>query len=186
MKPQNHYLLRLFILINLLLLCLPWPASSDEHCNEWVGKAVSIQGDVQIRKEGDIDWQVLKTNAVFCSGDMIRALARSRAGVVLKNGSTIRLDQNSTLTFEGIAKENTFLLKLLKGAAHIFSRVPRKMKIATPFVNGAVEGTEFLVRVEPAQTTMTVFEGRLLASNDAGAFRVLAGQSVITEEGKAP
>jgi tetratricopeptide (TPR) repeat protein len=185
MKSHHHSFWLLLILFNLSLICFAWPASAEEPCDEWMGRAVSIQGDIQIRREGGIEWQLVKLYDAFCPGDMVRALPRSRAAIVIKNGSTIRLDQNSTMTFAGTSKQETILLKLIKGAAHIFSRVPRKLKITTPFVNGAVEGTEFLVRVDSSQTIMTVYEGRLLAYNAGSNLRILAGRSIIAEEGKA-
>ena len=134
----------LIALVYVFLLCGPTDIFAGDTCEDVMGKAVSIQGKIQIKKEGKTEWQPLIQNDPFCSGDMIRSLPRSRAAITLRNGSTIRLDQNSTMSFEGLSDKKTFLLKLIEGAAHFFSTVPRSLKIATPFVNGAVEGTEIL------------------------------------------
>ncbi|NIS69605.1 MAG: TonB-dependent receptor, partial [Proteobacteria bacterium] len=120
-------------------------AGAAETCEEWVAKVVSVQGSVQARRVGETEWVPVKLNDTYCPGDMIRVQERSRAAVVLANESILRLDQKTTITFIGIEKERTSLLDLLIGAVHFFSRIPRGLKVATPFVNGIVEGTEFFV-----------------------------------------
>ena len=51
------------------------------------------------------------------------------------------------------------LIELIRGAILFFTRQPRSLDVQTPFVNAAVEGTEFLVRVEDDRAVITVFEG---------------------------
>ena len=63
----------------------------------------------------------------------------SRAAVVLPNETLLRLDQNTTLTLTDVQTEAPSLLDLLKGILHIISRVPRSLKIDTPYVNAAIE-----------------------------------------------
>jgi Tfp pilus assembly protein PilF len=158
----------------------------EETCDEWVAKVVSVQGVVQARRAGETEWLPVNLYDAYCPGDIIRVLELSRAAVVLRNEATLRLDQNTTITFAGPEKEQTLLLKLLSGAAHFLSRTPRTLKVATPFVNGAVEGTEFLVRVEQEQAFLSVFEGKVAASNEAGSLLLASGQSAVALKGQAP
>jgi tetratricopeptide (TPR) repeat protein len=102
------------------------------------------------------------------------------------NQPVLRLDQNTTITLGGIKEEHTSLISLLKGAAHFFSRAPRSLEVRTAFVNAGVEGTEFFIKVDENQTFLTVFEGKVLAKNDAGSVGVTGGQSAVAEKGKAP
>jgi tetratricopeptide (TPR) repeat protein len=179
----------LCILILLASLFLGFPATfvgAAETCDDWAAKVVSVQGVVQVRRAGEAEWVTVNVNDTYCPGDIIRVLELSRAAVVLSNEATLRLDQNTTITFARPEKEQTLLLKLLSGAAHFISRIPRTLKVATPFVNGAVEGTEFLVRVEQEQTFLAVFEGKVTASNDSGSLLLASGQSAVAERGKAP
>jgi tetratricopeptide (TPR) repeat protein len=60
------------------------------------------------------------------------------------------------------------------------------LKVATPFVNGIVEGTEFFVRVERDQTFVSIFEGHVAATNEAGSLTLASGQSAIAQAGQAP
>jgi hypothetical protein len=70
---------------------------------------------------------------------------------------------------------------------HISSAVlPETLEVKTAFVNAGIEGTEFLVRVEDDKTSITMFEGKVLASNEAGSVTLTSGQSAVAEAGKAP
>lgn len=157
-----------------------------ETCKEWIAKVVSVQGSVQARRAGEEQWRTVRLNDIFCPGDMIRVQEQGRAAIALLNESTLRLDQNTTVTFSQLEKGKTSLIDLITGIVHFFSRIPRTLKVATPFVNGTVEGTEFLVKVEKDRTFMSVFEGKVNAANEAGSIMLASGQSAVAEAGQAP
>ncbi len=157
-----------------------------QPCEQWGGKIVSVQGVVQVRKAGDSKWEQVGLNVTYCPGDTIRVLKNSRAAIVLSNETLFRLDQNTTVSFAGVEKEKTFLIDMLKGVTHFFSRFPRRLKVVTPFLNAAVEGTEFYVRVEQNQTFLSIFEGRVAVSNTAGNLVLTRGQSAVAVADKAP
>jgi len=171
------------IAVTVLLLPLDAVAGS---CEKWVAQVVSVQGSVETKKAGETQWQPAESKDVFCPGDMIRILERGRAAIVLVNGVLIRLDQNTAVTFNGVEKETTSLIDLVKGVANFFSRWPRSLKVYTPFVNGTIEGTEFLVKVERDKALISIFEGQVLAENKAGSVTLTSGQSAIAEAGKSP
>jgi tetratricopeptide (TPR) repeat protein len=104
----------------------------------------------------------------------------------LVNQPVLRLDQDTTITLGGVKEERTSVVELAKGAAHFFSRVRRNLEVITAFVNAGVEGTEFFVRVEEDKTFISIFEGKVLASNEAGSLTLASGQSAVAEAGKAP
>lgn len=182
---KTRYAFSLFLFI-LLMVCLSITSWAEEPCDNWVGKIVSVQGSVEARRVGETQWVPVRLNDTYCIGDMIRVQKNSRAALILVNEATLRLDQESTIIFSRREEKETLFLKLLKGAAHFFSRMPRTLKLATPFVNGGVEGTEFFVRVDENKTFISVFEGKVLTSNDAGSLALTSGQSAIAEAGKAP
>jgi len=186
MKQPKELVFILILLASLFLGCPATFVGAGETCEQWVAKVVSVQGVVQARRAGETEWAPVNFNDTYCPGDIIRVLELSRAAIVLPNEATLRLDQNTTITFAGPEKEQTLLLKLLSGAAHFLSRIPRTLKVATPFVNGAVEGTEFLVRVEQEQTLLSVFEGQVAASNEAGSLLLASGQAAVALKGQAP
>ncbi len=173
----------MFVLLMIFQSISSW---AEEPCENWMGKIVSVQGSVEARRVSETHWESVHLNDTYCIGDMIRVQKHSRAALVLSNGATLRLDQESTITFLRVEEKQTLLLRLLKGAAHFFSRIPHTLKLATPFVNGGVEGTEFFVRVDENKTFISIFEGKVLASNAAGSLALTSGQSAIAEAGKAP
>ena len=72
------------------------------------------------------------------------------------------------------------------GAFQSFSRAPRALEVNTPYINGLIEGTEFLMRVEADQSLITVFEGKVAASNDLGRLLLAGGESAVAKKGEAP
>ena len=158
----------------------------SESCTNWVAKAVSVQGKIEVQKYGESQWQAVNLHSTFCPNDEIRTQANSRASFVLVNDSTLRVNQNSKFSFSEPKEDKPFLLNLLKGAAHIFSRTPRALEVQTPHTSAGVRGTEFLVTVEKDKTLVTVYEGAVLAQNSAGSLNLNSGQSAVAESGKAP
>ncbi len=185
MKRMHSYLLSfLFSLIIVVLLCPgPLPAQTSE---QWVAKVVSVQGNVQAKRANETQWQTVKLNDTYGAGDTIRVLDRSRADLALANRPLLRLDQGTTITLKGVKEEKTTIVELVKGAAHFFSRITRGLEVTTGFVNAGVEGTEFFMKVEEDKTFISIFEGKVLASNAAGSLILTSGQSAIAEAGKAP
>jgi len=155
-------------------------------CEKWAGKVVSAQGVVEVKRAGQTLWEPAKLNETYCPGDTVRTDKKSRADIALYNHPILRLDQNSTITLGGMKDERTSLVDMLSGTALFFSRVTRNLEVRTATVNAGVEGTEFFIRAEEGKTDLTVFEGKVLASNASGGLPVTTGQSAVAEAGKAP
>ncbi|HEX5022916.1 MAG TPA: tetratricopeptide repeat protein [Candidatus Binatia bacterium] len=147
---------------------------------------VSVQGNVEVRRAGQTQWQPARLNDLYCAGDRIQVGERSRADVALANQPILRVDQNSTITLGEIKEQRTALVELLRGALYFFSRRPRNLEIQTPFVNAGVEGTEGLVLVETTRTLISIFEGTVLASNQIGMLTLVSAQTAVAEQGRAP
>ena len=168
MIPFNVRLFGVSLCLGLYFVLMFAGAARGQSCDQWGGKIVSVQGRVQVRKAGESKWMPVGLNEIYCPGDSIRVLKNSRAAIQLSNETLFRLDQNTTISLTGVEKEQSFLINVLKGITHFFSRQPRRLKVETPWLNAAVEGTEFYVRVELDQTFLSIFEGRVVASNKAG------------------
>jgi tetratricopeptide (TPR) repeat protein len=117
---------------------------------------------------------------------MLRVQDNSRADVVLANESVLRLSANTSITLEGVQEEQTSVVGLVKGLAHFFSRRPRSLEVSTPFTVAGVRGTEFFISVDDQRTFLSIFEGQVLAANQAGSLTLSSGQSAVAETGKAP
>ncbi len=162
--------------------------SSNIPCDEWVAKLVSIEGSVESMRAHETEWQSAKLDDTLCPEDKVRTLENSRAAILLKNESILRLDQRTTVKFSAIVSEKPSLLELIKGKVLFFSRFPRKLLINTPFVNASSEGTEFLIEVdeESQTTTILVLEGRMTAANEAGSATIESGQAATAKAGERP
>ncbi|MGH7146848.1 MAG: tetratricopeptide repeat protein [Nitrospiraceae bacterium] len=170
-----------------ILTVLLFPATSfAAACEPWIAKAMAVEGKVDVRHTDEMQWQPVKLHDTFCPGDVIRVQERSRADIALANQPMLRLDQNTTMTLGGVKPTGGSLVELAKGAAHFFSRLPRNLEVRTAFVNAGVEGTEGVVRVTDDRAEVTIFEGKVVAANEAGTLSITDGQSIVAEKGKAP
>ena len=176
----------LILCVTILTAFLHSGVAFAQPCGQWVAKVVSVQGAVQALRIGEKQWRPVRLNDTFCPGDMIRIMKLSRADIVLSNDTILRLDQKTTVTFSEPEKEKPFLVNLLNGAAYFFSRVRRSIKVLTPFVNAIVEGTEFYARVENDKTFISIFEGQVGLTNEAGSITLAKGQSAVAEANRAP
>ncbi len=185
MKSVSKYFLGVLLSTGIIMVLYSSKALA-ETCEKWVAKAVSVQGTVEARRTGDTQWQSVKLNDTYCTGDVIRVQKRSRADIALVNQPVLHLDQNTVITLGGVKDERRSLIELAKGAAHFFSRVARGLEVQTAFVNAGVEGTEFYIRVDENKAELSIFEGKVLASNKEGSLAITGGQSAVAEKGKAP
>lgn len=172
--------------VNLLVCLLSPIVSLADTCTTGAAKVVAVQGTVEAQRQGATQWQAVRLNDLYCPGDTLRVQERSRADVALGNQSVLRVGANTTLTLEGVKEERTFLVGLLRGVAHFFSRGSRSLEVHTPFVAAGVRGTEFLIQVEDHQTFLSLFTGSVVVTNEAGSLTLSSGQSATAEQGKAP
>ncbi len=157
-------------------------------CAELAGKFVSIQGQVDVQAQNGSAWDLAKLDDALCEGDSVRVGKESRAALSLANDAVLRIDENTTVRLVDInqEKKEKSLLELISGAIQSFSRKPRELVVNTPYLNGSIEGTEFIIKVADNQTQITVFEGFVVAANDQGEVRLESGQSASASEGSAP
>ena len=167
------------------LFCFISAANAAEICPSPVGHIASVQGAVTIHHEPRRP-RVAQLDDRLCPGDRIDVGDRSRAAIVLLDDGVIRIDQNSTLMLARIEPDEPSLLELVFGQVYFFSRRSRALDVDTPFVNAAVEGTEFVVGVTADRAQVTVYEGQVTAANDRGTLSLGAGQSALARDGAAP
>ena len=141
---------------------------------------------MEVRRHGETLWQPVLMNTGFCYGDMIRTRLYSRASLRLANQSMLRLDQKTAVTLSEPKKDNPTLLDLVIGVIHVITRTPTPFNVRTPFVNAGIEGTEFLVNVGQQETTLTLYEGKISASNSQGSLTLNHSGTAIATSNQAP
>ncbi len=168
-----------------ILVAAPVLGNAAE-CELVVAKLVSVEGEVEVRVSTAKNWSIAAAGESFCPGDTLRVNNNSRAALQLSNHTLVRLDAHTTLTINGPQQAQGFWVELIRGVSHFISRVPRTLKVITPYVNAGVEGTEFLVKVEKDESTVIVYEGTVSANNDAGQAMLNSGMAAVVKSGQAP
>ncbi|MGB5707040.1 MAG: FecR family protein, partial [Arenicellales bacterium] len=163
-------------------------AYAQSDCQELAGHFLSLEGTVDVQSDQTGSWASASLDQQLCKGDTVRVSSLSRAAVSLVNDAVLRLDENTTMRLLDITaeQEERSFLDLLRGAFHSFSRKPRLLSVNTPYLNGSIEGTEFVFRVKEGESILTVFEGTVVASNEQGSIPVSHGESVAAVAGQAP
>ena len=178
---NNNTGCKCFLLITAL--CAFSPAGlgqTKSECTEVAGNVVSIQGLVWINnREAKLDQQV-------CIGDVVSVGASSRGGLQLSQKDTvIRIDSTTEITIKSDEYDSS-IIDLLRGIIYLMTREPERFRVTTPYVNAAVEGTEFIVSVENDASKITLIEGSVRAQNIEGEVLLKSGEQVVASAGKAP
>jgi tetratricopeptide (TPR) repeat protein len=182
----GNVLSRACIIFLSLILAQVWAGAAGAQGCPVVGQLYSIDGQVEVRRQGT--WRPATLNQSLCAQDAVRTGSLSRAAITLINEAVLRVDQDSTMVLTDVVveKQKPSILDLTRGAFQSFSRQPHFLEVNTPYLNAAVQGTEFVIRVSAGQTDLTTFEGVVRATNSSGSMAVASGQSVSAAAGQAP
>jgi tetratricopeptide (TPR) repeat protein len=169
-----------------LVWCLS-PTTAQAQCADPVAQIVRIDRQVDYQAALTNVFVPVSLNLDVCLGDAVRTGERSRATIAfLESGVVLTIEQNTEWVVRQSPAPGRTLIDLLRGAILFFTRQPRSLEVQTPFVNAAVEGTEFLVRVEEDRAFVTVFEGQVAATNPIGSLTLTSNQSAVAVQGQAP
>jgi len=191
--PSEDPMIRKWIGVNgigmiWVAVCLiPNTARSEDSCHQEIGRFVSVQGTVEILRPAKMEWKAVTLDTGICPGDQTRVGPVSRAALVFLNSDTVlNLDQNTNVEISEPPEEEFSFLRLFRGVVHFFSRKPRALEVQTPYVNAAVQGTEFLVRVDEKEAFISVFEGEVSATNEFGSLKIVSDQAAVARVDQAP
>jgi ferric-dicitrate binding protein FerR (iron transport regulator) len=146
-----------------------------------------VQGTIELREAAGAVFRAAELNELICPEDTIRVGPRSRGEIAfLETETVLRLDEDTTLQIHEPPEEGRSLLEVIRGVVYFFSRVPRTLEVRTPFVNAAVEGTEFVVEVAEGGTSVTVLEGVVSLANERGALTLASSEAAVVAVGEAP
>lgn len=148
---------------------LPENILASTRCTTPVATLQSLEGQVEWRTAENAAWQSALMGSIFCYGDQVR-VGKYRAVLRLENETLVKLEEHSLLHL--VAPEQGFWVELLQGAAHFLSRTPKAFSVKAPYLNAAVDGTEFIVRAAAPANSVSVVEGQVTLSNSLGT-RVL-------------
>lgn len=151
-----------------------------------------------ISKTGDGDWRENITQAwspasveqKLIEGSHIRTGRRSKMGLLFRDQSQMRLNQNSLLIVRDVLDDsgNSTRFRLDQGRAWIKSKnIPDKLIMETPSAVAAIRGTDWEIEVNGAgRTILTVLHGQVQLSNALGSVTINPSQQGIADIGVAP
>lgn len=167
----------------ILWLCLAAIGNGED------AKVLEVENIVQTSRGPSGTWTPAQREQSLEIGDRIRTRQRSRATVRLSDLYTMRLEQFTTIEIAAaLFDEERATLDLGGGVAFIFSREKSgEIDIKTPTANGAMRGTQIVVKVAPdGSSRFQVLEGALELSNPKGTLLLSAGEAGEANPGQAP
>ena len=152
-------------------------------------RIVEIQGRVEISPATATAWRPAQNQEVLHPLDRLRTAADSRVALRWSDQSIVPLGASTELEIlPPGATDNQAGLNLLRGVLSFFHRdQPGRIRIVTRGAVAGVEGTEFVLAVDPAdRTTLSVVDGKVKFSNAHGALSLTNGEQAVVELGRPP
>lgn len=165
----------LFLLLSFFLSQVPMARAQESTA----GRIVSLAGEVNVISDGVIatarPFQDLKI------GDVVMTGKNSRAAIILKDESLVKLGSDSKVTIEDVISRITPVstkqeqTKLKQEAGEMWIRTkdrPGELQIDTKSGSAAIRGTEFVISATEGSTLLTVLDGQAELFNNLGSLLV--------------
>jgi ferric-dicitrate binding protein FerR (iron transport regulator) len=138
----------------------------------------AVAGEVDVWRDSRPGWAPLTSVGVaITGGTRIRTGASGRAGLILADGASLRVDAASEISFEAPGR-----LRLEAGAVYVDtgagSRVVRRIEVSTPAGLVWDVGTQFEVRYRNERLLLRIREGRAILERGEEEIQVLAGEAL--------
>jgi FecR-like protein len=139
--------------------------------------ALVIKDGVVEKKDGFINWVALAKGATIKQGDVIRTGENSRAVIELDDGSAVRLDENTEVSFSSLSDEVIFITQYEGQAYHRVHPGSLVYNVKSLGVIMTALGTAFNVATdsELEETEVSVYESSV-------EVMIKDGEDVVKEE----
>jgi len=166
------------------------PAAGGGATNEI--RIVELQGTAEVASATAITWSPAQTNQILRPFDRLRTGANSRMALLWSDRSVVSFGALTEIeVLPSHSSDAQCGLHLLRGIFSFFHRdEPGRIRIITRGAVAGVEGTEFVMAVEPGKdtelATMSVIDGKVRFGNEQATLLLTNGQQAVVEPGKAP
>jgi hypothetical protein len=144
-----------------------------------------LNGDVQLKPADTSEWVPASINMPLVEGDAIWVPEGGRIGIQLRDGSFVRLNENTSLEILAIGEDSTQFY-LARGRAYINFPGSRDafLQIDTPVASARVYGSSrFGMDVsEEGYTDVSVFRGEVYVEGASGNTKVMDGDMLSVGE----
>lgn len=161
-RHQTRYQIRHRVLLQLALTCilalaLPFAqAQTQTQTAAAAGIAKIVTGDVRV---GDAQGEhALKSGDTVFENSRLLAAKQSAASLVLRDGTTLVLSENSQLeiqkfAFDATTQNGSILVNLLQGSMRMLTGLiaklnPEAIQVKTKTLTVGIRGTDFIVNTE--------------------------------------
>jgi hypothetical protein len=150
-NPTYIFISTISVLLTALLITFAIvPASFSQESLEEVS-IVSISGKVVVLKKDALDWQAANPGDILTEGDKVRTHEGAKAKLQFTSGSTIVLNEKTTIVIEKLATKEKTEISVQKGKikAVIESLLDKEseFEVRTPTAVAGVRGTVFYINV---------------------------------------
>jgi len=186
LSPIRHFWARTFIAGSLLLV--PTFAASPSSS---VGKVRYTLGEVTVQKKAKNNWNPLRIGLKVREKDLIRTLVESEAGIALSDGSSITIEENTTILFENaVNKQNKSTQTVEIHTGRVFFDVQKQKEgnqflFKTGTATAAIRGTNGFIEGSAEGTIVSLETGKMVVTDSSGqTLEVNAGETLVQEKGK--
>ena len=169
-----------------------------------VGKLVSLQGQVNIRRSAAAQWEAARVGQPLLAGEAVHTGPASRAAILCNDESQIKLNENTILVLKSVtpsprinpeqvkpaaaAEPAPSIYQILQGEIWLRNKNEKfRFELETPAVTANIRGTEFNVQVKPdGSTHVTLLDGNLCLINPQGEVCLRPGEEGYVIPGQAP
>jgi ferric-dicitrate binding protein FerR (iron transport regulator) len=152
-----------------------------------------IIGKVVIRFVLGENFQPAITGQELITGDIIKTGPVSRASILFKDSTQLKLAGNTTLIIKEVTphKERAGAMKILLSleSGEVWTRskgVTEGLMIETPYATAAIRGTEWSLSVKDNESRLVVMEGNVQLSNPFGSIIVGRDEQAVVTARQAP
>src|SRR3990167_7236996 len=181
------------VLFLLIFACFNLPANAILQ-EKPAGRIISLSGDVTVAKNGT--QSKAKPFQELTPGDVITTGVSSRAAILLRDESLIKLNANSQITIKNVLSAikpvstgGVDKTELRQDTGEIWVRTknrPGKMEIDTKSGSAAIRGTEFTLTAGENKTLLTLVDGQAELSNSLGSVLIAKNEQGEATPSTAP
>ena len=151
------------------------------------GSIVFIRGVGSYKQHDTSLWKDAHIKQALYGGDRLKTASKSQMGIVFNDKSQIRMAPKSQLQIELSSQKGGVSLWMKIGRIFSQANKPSKaLEVHTSSVTATIRGTKWYMQADANETFLHVNEGVVVLKNSQGMLHVKAGESALTQKGKAP
>jgi tetratricopeptide (TPR) repeat protein len=186
----------------LISLCLgTYPAAAGAPP---AGRLILVQGEVQVRRAGAMQWEPARLHQELYEGDALRTGSASQAAVLCIDESQVRLNERTLLILKSVAPSPrlrpaevtpaapkapaTSIYQVPQGEIWLRNKREKfQFELETPAATATIRGTEINIRVgQDGAARVTLLEGSICLANAYGEVCLRPGEEGFVVPGQAP